>query len=400
MLPAAVVLAALLGGRLRASPLEQLASPHVFDLTEWEVRHIPGKWLGIVGEWFRGEPSEDAGRRAVQRYFQLTAEINELNGKRDELVALSEDRKSIEDLIAARDEERHDLAPLVESTIEGALTAVLEDLGLTENLPLFDDVSTVWPPVDFVVEETPKVLIISHRDQILRAGDLLLRPDVTLEEAEELEGTVDAGPNTSSLVVTAGGIAFYPAVVRADFSYESTIEIASHEWTHHWLYFKPLGSRYFDGGAIRTINETVANIAGRELAALVRERLNVEIPPPEEGLPQAAAAAPDSAFNFRDEMRELRLEVDTLLAAGRVDEAEKLMEERRRVFAQNGHFIRKINQAYFAFYGTYADSPASSDPLGPKIDQIRNRSGNLLAFLETMANVTSEADVDARLAGG
>ena len=39
-------------------------------------------------------------------------------------------------------------------------------------------------------------------------------------------------------------------------------------------------------------------------------------------------------------------------------------------FFDNGIHIRKINQAYFAFYGTYADGPASSNPVGPKIERV------------------------------
>ena len=64
-------------------------------------------------------------------------------------------------------------------------------------------------------------------------------------------------------------------------------------------------------------------------------------------------------------MRALRQQVQDLLAAGKVDEAEALMEQKREEFATHGYFIRKLNQAYFAFYGFYATGPGSIDPIGP-----------------------------------
>ena len=58
-------------------------------------------------------------------------------------------------------------------------------------------------------------------------------------------------------------------------------------------------------------------------------------------------------------------DLEGLLAQGKIEEAEAYMEERRRFLAANGHFIRKINQAFFAFHGSYATSPASISPGHP-----------------------------------
>ena len=96
-------------------------------------------------------------------------------------------------------------------------------------------------------------------------------------------------------------------------------------------------------------------------------------------------------------MRALRLEVDALLTAGKVDDAERLMEERRQVFVANGYYIRRINQAYFAFHGSYADTPASSDPIGPKMAALREQSQSVKDFLERAREITSEAGLDAVL---
>jgi hypothetical protein len=74
------------------------------------------------------------------------------------------------------------------------------------------------------------------------------------------------------------------------------------------------------------------------------------------------------------------------------------MEETRLVLAENGFYIRRINQAYFAFHGSYADTPGSIDPIGPKFDELRRNSASLEEFIETAREFTSAADLDATLA--
>ena len=113
--------------------------------------------------------------------------------------------------------------------------------------------------------------------------------------------------------------------------------------------------------------------------------------------PATDARRSQAEFDFGQEMRGLRAEVDALLAAGRVEEAERLMEERRQVFVANGYRIRRINQAYFAFHGSYADTPASSDPIGPKMAALREQSRSVKEFLERAREITSEAGLDAVL---
>ena len=67
------------------------------------------------------------------------------------------------------------------------------------------------------------------------------------------------------------------------------------------------------------------------------------------------------------------------------------MRQRRTVFADHGYLIRKLNQAYFAFNGAYADEPgaAGEDPVGPAVRRLRDRSPSLRAFLDTMAPMTT-----------
>ena len=138
------------------------------------------------------------------------------------------------------------------------------------------------------------------------------------------------------------------------------------------------------------LNETAATIAGQEIGELVITALTG----PE--VDRACSSAPPSpngrepgSFDFDAEMRKTRGRVDELLAQGMIEKAEAYMEERRQLFVANGHLIRKINQAYFAFHGTYATSPASVSPIGGQMQQLRAQSETLEEFLRTVAGFGS-----------
>jgi hypothetical protein len=171
------------------------------------------------------------------------------------------------------------------------------------------------------------------------------------------------------------------------------IETGAHEWTHHYLTLHPLGILYDTDPQLRTMNETTASIVGTEIGNLVVQRFYPEfyVPEPEETQEIEDEPIEPPAFDFRVEMHQTRLQVDELLAQGKIKEAESYMEERRLVFYKNGYRIRKINQAYFAFYGAYADKAGASgaDPVGPSVLKLRDQSGTLKAFIDTIAGLTS-----------
>ena len=96
-------------------------------------------------------------------------------------------------------------------------------------------------------------------------------------------------------------------------------------------------------------------------------------------------------------MRKTRLEADRLLAEGKIDEAEKYMESQRRILVENGYAIRKLNQAYFAFHGSYAVGAAATDPIGGKLRLLRKQVGSLNEFLHTVARFSAPGDLDAAL---
>jgi acetoin utilization deacetylase AcuC-like enzyme len=85
-------------------------------------------------------------------------------------------------------------------------------------------------------------------------------------------------------------------------------------------------------------------------------------------------------------MHETRLTADAMLAEGNIEAAEAYMEARRQIFLENGYSIRKLNQAWFAFHGAYADLPggaagAAENPVGDTVRQLRAQSNSLNDFL-------------------
>ena len=200
----------------------------------------------------------------------------------------------------------------------------------------------------------------------------------------------------SSLVVGLGGLGVtYPTLVTNEASLRSTIEITTEEWLHQYLVFKPLGFLYLldvtglsRNYEIATINETLAGMVSKEIGAIVYEKYYSEY---ENGTHQTQA--PESAFDFYGEMREIRKTVDTYLARGEIEQAEEFMEQKRQYLGSEGYYIRKLNQAYFAFHGTYADSPAFISPIGLELKELRSQSASLKGFLNTAAAVTSRQEL-------
>jgi hypothetical protein len=175
------------------------------------------------------------------------------------------------------------------------------------------------------------------------------------------------------------------------------VDTIAHEWTHNYLTIRPLGLNYDTSPELRTMNETTASISGNEISHLVLQRYYPEyLSKLEDGQKLASLKWPDETFDFRAEMHTTRVHVDELLAAGKTTEAEQYMEERRIVFVDHGYEIRKLNQAYFAFYGAYADSPggaAGEDPVGPAVRKLREQSASLADFLRTIGKMNSFEDL-------
>jgi hypothetical protein len=404
-----VVAAALAGGWLVTAAIDLPTGPEDYNLVQWEVRHLPNKWLYRVGTLLRGGPDETEKTRRVEWFLALNAQIASLESQAgspqgsDSSVGES---AGVSGELAALRRERDGLRNSVEAVLEQRVSRVAEEAGLESSFPFFPGARWLFPPVDFEFAEPPNVLAISPRDRIYLESTRLLKSDLTLEEIEKVEGYWEA-KGVSALVVGVGGVGTYPSAVPPEADYGDLLATVAHEWMHQYLFFRPLGSRYFRNPTLATINETVADMAGRELGTLVAERYPLSASPPaaqpSPSAGQAGAGAtptPSAGIDFNQVMRNLRRDVDSLLADGKVTDAESLMEQTRQFLVAHGYVIRRINQAYFAFHGLYADTPASSSPIGPKLEELRQRSSSLGNFIHTAARITSEADLDRLLASG
>ena len=386
------------------SPIDLAAAPYRFNLISWEFTHLPDKWfhkLSSLLPWnfdSRQERLDD-----LQEYFHLGQEIGTLERELTQIQpqsnagsgspgspAMAEPQEKAPSLLERLDDFRGTRSRLksgVEETLESEVSAVLDREGLDSLFGL------VLPPVDVAIASPPMVLVVSPRDRIDRIKTVLLKPDMKLEDMEALEDILFREQDLSALVTGIGGVATYPTIVR-DSSLRSAAELASHEWLHAYWFFRPLGwAPWSWSSEINTLNETAASLAGRELGKLVYEAITgekIEEPQPSSpAVPEDTTPPDEDRFDFNDEMHATRLRVDELLAQGKVLEAEAYMEERRRLFAENGHHIRKLNQAFFAFHGTYADSPASVSPIGGEVEQLRSTTGSVGDFIRTMAGFGS-----------
>jgi hypothetical protein len=372
-------------------------APDDYDLAGWEARHLPDKLLYEIGRLVKGDSSPQEKDARVERYLALQSQVAELEGELDRQSATSAETDALEQRLREARDQRDSQKNAVEAILEERIGAVASEQGLETSLPLFSGVHWLFPPVDFEFDDPPYVLIVSPRDRIVEEKATLLRSDLTLEEAERLERDAEAkSDNVSALVVPTGGIGAYPAVIQPSDNYRDTLEVASHEWLHDYLFFHPLGARYFGSPTLRTINETVADIAGQEMGDLVEQRYPLPSPAASPTLP--ASPTPAVEVDVDAVLRQLRLDVDRLLAEGKVAEAEALMEQQRQYLAAHDFFIRKINQAYFAFYGLYGTTGASSSPIGPKLEELRKRSASLGDFIRAASGITDEDDLDRVLA--
>ena len=378
----AAITGVVIGVTLAAFLPKGPAGSNEYQLWRWEARTLLDNAFARLG--IGPDPDDAAGAEAAREYFRLTSEL------RGELRQETPNLDRIDQILSERAEHEN----TVEALYERYIHELVSESGLERDLPLFAGVDFVWPPVDIELTNPPQLLVRSPRSVIRRDGDTLLKNDLSLSEVEGLEDKT-SDDDEVTLVIPIGGLAAYPAIVHSDRAYDSVLETSAHEWVHHYLAFYPLGEQWGKGGDAHTLNETTANLAGEQLTRLILERHPIEFADGEDG---RAPPRPAPTVDFNNEMRQLRLAVDALLASGKVSEAESLMEEKRLYLNANGFELRKLNQAYFAFYGTYADNPQSSNPIGPKAQKVWDLTQNVGVFLRLMREVESVAELDALLA--
>jgi hypothetical protein len=373
--------------------IRAFSRPLEFDYVGWTLNAL-GTKLGQValGAADNLPPAEQS--QLVLDYLDLIAEIDQANRRLNEIYADPDipnpesASRLVRQQLQALEARRALLGPVAESILQDQVSDVVSDLGLTVGgQPL--------PPVLFHSTALPTALIVSPREVIEQMHNISLEPDIHADQRTILEDSIDQAFDVSSLIVNVGGIGVYPTMITETSNANFLTEVIAHEWIHNFLFLRPLGLNYFTSPELRTMNETAAALAGQEIGRIVMQRYYPELlppPPPPDQPADPGEPPPPPAFDFRDEMRLTRVTVDEMLAEGRIEEAEEYMEARRQVFWEHGYRIRKLNQAYFAFYGAYADQPggaAGEDPVGEAVRNLYATSPSLEAFLKRIAWMTS-----------
>ena len=376
----------------RPTELELAMAPHRYSILQWELWHLSHKWLHSLSLLLPGQHDLTHVERAemvaeffdlglAQRRMESRLRQAEMGGKGQpkggDITPPLPGASYLREAMAENKARRQELLPHVEHTVEQALSRVAREQGLAHpRLGLF-------PPVDTAFGSPPTVLVLSPRDRIYRQDAFLLKPGLDDAVKAELEGVALDAEDLSAVVVPTGGLSVYPSVVMDTAGLRYGLEVAAHEWVHHWLFFRPLGRNYRQSPEMLTLNETAATIAGEELG----DRAYTILTGKEVTRPWVLGSPEE--FDFTAKMRETRIGAEELLARGDIEGAETYMEERRQMFVSRGYNIRKLNQAWFAFHGSYATGAGSVSPIGEQLKELRRRSGSVGEFLKTMAQFGS-----------
>ena len=395
LLALALLLTSVGNAEFRPTTLEMAMAPHRYSILDWELGHLAHKWTHSLSLLLPGQHDLTETERAemVREFFDLGLAQRRLESQLRRAETGGRGTRGsgniappvtgvsyLRDAIANNEARMAELLPHVEHTVEKTLSRIAREQGLERSL------LGLFPPVDTAFGSPPTVLVLSPRDRIYRQDAFLLEPGLDDAIKDELERMALDTENLSAVVVPTGGLSVYPSVVMDTAGLRFGLEVAAHEWVHHWLFFHPLGRNFRRSPEMLTLNETAATIAGEELGDLAYTALTGEevVRPWVRGNP--------AEFDFAAEMRKTRVRAEELLAQGDVEGAEAYMEERRRMFVGRGYNIRKLNQAYFAFHGSYATGAGSVSPIGVQLRELRRRSGSVGEFLRTMAQFGSYGD--------
>jgi len=382
-------------GRGPQAPLHRFTAALEFDFAGWTSEAVLAK-VGQSALSSSGYLAKDARPALVREFFRLIDEA----GRLDEEIAtaFAEGTQGTDGAaattanLAAVRRRMESLQPIVESILEEQASVTLMAAGLARAGPPF-------PPVSFHLSQLPLALVVSPRDVIRQDALLQLNPGLPLERQVTLEGQIEGNLDVSALVVPIGGIGTYPTMVQETGALSWVAEVVLHEWTHNWLTLRPLGWNYDTSPELRTMNETTAQLIGQALGLNLLELYYPDlVPPAPSSTPQRESGEPAvPSFDFDAEMHATRIRVDELLAKGQVAEAEAFMEAQRIMFNTHGYRLRRLNQAYFAFYGAYADVPqgaAGEDPIGAAVRELWKTAASPAEFLRTMSRMASPVDLE------
>ena len=368
-----------------------------FDLLGWEVEAISEKLRALLNQPAHGLTYAESVS-LVHDYLEQAQSIRKLENDINRAFAennhqATPETKRWQEQVTVLRAQQQAKRPAIEQIIEGQVAHELAKEGLTW-------ANNVFPPVQFTFVEPPRKLVVSPRDKIETIYSQMLTAEMSIETIEQREAAYRQQYDVSAYITNIGGLGAFPTMVIDRAGLEWILSTVAHEWCHNYLTLFPLGLNYMTSADLTTINETVAEIVGNEIGErTLRTFYPDQVRPPQvDQPPQAATAEEEPVFEFGTEMRETRLRVDELLAAGQVEAAEAYMEARRQLFVENGYPLRVLNQAYFAFHGSYGTSAASTSPIGPKLEELRTLTPDLQTFLVVVRNITSVEELDAVLA--
>jgi len=364
---------------------------HRFSLVRWELKNLPQKWIHILIDSLSGkELSKEDQVKQVYEFLRV-AHILENEKTRlkntpltrsGNISLIHENQLVSEKYIADLSDIKEKLRPQVEEFIESqlSLTLIEEGLGYKSRI--------ILPPVDIKLEQPPNVLIISPRNNIQIIESILLNPDLSDIDKDEIENIILRESNLSAIVSNLAGLATYPSLVSDQDTLRAILQTAAHEWIHNYLIFKPLGQNFRTSSEMYTLNETIADLVGRELGDSTFARIGGDLDISSNKYKSGENRYPV----FTEQMRETRLKVDQLLNDGEIDEAEEYMKKRWWLLRLGGYKLRKLNQAYFAFHGMYGEGHASISPLGNQVKEFRKRFPEVGKFIEAASMISSHEE--------
>ena len=159
----------LSGDVLNLNVAQRAAAPYMYDLLEWEASNFLSKWLHRTTQipFLSSSSSDEERAMQVRGFFELNDEARRLQGELTRLSAQAngtadplviEAQSALDEVMDNRNRIKND----VEETIEGSVSRVVDQLGLST----FGQF--LFPPVDVRLSSPPKLLVTSPRDRISR----------------------------------------------------------------------------------------------------------------------------------------------------------------------------------------------------------------------------------------
>ena len=286
----------------------------------------------------------------------------------------------------------------LELVAETIIVQQIEDALREENTRSpWPSAKSIFPPVGFkFYPHPPNLVVISPRGGINRIGDFFVSPYLTQADTAKLESEIEAikdGENRYSAYISdIGGCAnVYPTIITPTYA-KRCLDTIVHEWTHVFIMFTPVYQAK-DKMFMSAMNETVAEYMGEEISNKIwdsyyepyLDKKYGKVPPEEQ----------DISPNKREKeyskiMSETYHMVRECLDDGRYKEAEEYMQEGLNLLRHKGYPVRKMNSAYFAFYGQYAYESAfhgANGGLGALLHVLRQNT-SLRDFLYTATSCT------------